>query len=72
VATSLIAVVCIGTASLKCRTNSVSPNEVHPCEPCSSGIAPRSPMNAKEPPIGWLILSGLTEQAFLDVVTIAM
>src|SRR5262249_47719933 len=33
---------------------------------------PRRPMKANEPPIGWLILSGLTEQAFLEVLTIAI
>src|SRR5438874_171042 len=64
--------VCIGTASLKWRTNSVSPKDVQPCGPCKSGIAPRRPRKANEPPIGWLILSGLTEQALFEVVTIAM
>src|SRR5262245_38625352 len=29
-------------------------------------------MNANAPPIGWLILSGLTEQAFLLTATVAM
>ena len=33
VATSLIAVVCIGIASRKWRTNKTSPKEVQPCEP---------------------------------------
>ena len=32
----------------------------------------RAWLKANEPPIGWLILSGLTEQAFFEVTTLAM
>ena len=45
---------------------------MQPCDPCSSGIAPRKPMKASAPPIGWLIFSGLTEQAFFPSVTFAI
>ena len=38
----------------------------------SSGIDPRSPRKANAPPIGWLIFSGLTAQAFFPTVTTAM
>src|SRR5208283_6101445 len=59
-------------ASRKCRTNSTRPNEVQPCEPCSTGMQLDTPMKARAPPIGWLILSGLTAHAFLDCETTAM
>ena len=46
VVASFIAVVCSGIASLKCRTSSTTPNEVHPCEPCIKGMHDPSPMKA--------------------------
>jgi len=72
VVTSFIAVVCSGIASLKWRTSSTRPNEVQPCEPCITGMQASRPMNAKLAPSGWLILSGLTAQAFFDSTTLAM
>ena len=72
VATSLMAVVCIGMASRKWRTNSTSPKEVQPWLPCKSGMQPLTPMNASAPPMGWLIFSGLTVHAFLEITTFAM
>src|SRR5450830_252671 len=70
--TSFMAVVCSGIASLKWRTSSTRPNEVQPCEPCITGMQPSSPRKARVAPSGWLILSGLTVQAFLDSTTLAM
>jgi hypothetical protein len=33
---------------------------------------PFTPMNARAPPIGWLIFRGFTVHAFFDVSTLAM
>src|SRR5450830_1219833 len=72
VVTSFMAVVCSGMASLKWRTSSTRPNEVQPCEPCITGMQSARPRKARLAPRGWLILSGLTVQAFFDSTTLAM
>ena len=46
VLTSFMAVVCIGMASLKCRTSSTSPKDVQPWEPCISGMVLWRPRKA--------------------------
>ena len=72
VVASFMAVVWSGMASRKWRTNSTSPKAVQPCEPCNTGMQLLSPRKASAPPIGWLILSGLTVQDFFERVTVAI